>query len=105
MTFITAKIDGTGLLNVTGTNDWARGDQGGENIEANALLYQALTTGAKLATAEGNSSLAATYASKAASLKTAVNARLWNASTGAYRDNPAARCTHRTGTPWPSGTG
>ncbi|ACU74133.1 alpha-L-rhamnosidase [Catenulispora acidiphila DSM 44928] len=90
MTFITAKIDSSNLLNVTNTNDWARGDQTGENIEANALLYQALTTGAKLATAEGNSSLAATYASKAASLKTAVNAKLWDVSVGAYKDNPGS---------------
>ena len=90
MGFITAKIDGNGLLNVTGTNDWARGGQGGENIEANALLYRALATGATLATAEGNSSLAATYSGKAASLKAAVNSALWDASAGAYRDNPGS---------------
>ena len=40
MNFITAKIDSGNLLNVTGTNDWARGDQGGDNIEANALMYR-----------------------------------------------------------------
>ena len=90
MNFITAKIDSSSLLNVTGTNDWARGGQGGENIEANALMYEALTTGAKLATAEGNSSLASTYTSKAAALKTAVNAKLWDGSTGAYKDNPSS---------------
>jgi len=90
MSFITAKIDSNSLLNVTGTNDWARGDQGGENIEANALMYEALTTGAKLATAEGNSSLASTYAGKAAALKTAVNAKLWDSSAGAYKDNPSS---------------
>lgn len=90
MTFITAKIDSTNMLDVTGTNDWARGDQGGENIEANALLYKALTTGATLATTEGDSSLASTYTSKAAALKTAVNSSLWDASTGAYKDNPGS---------------
>ena len=88
--FITAKIDGNGLLNVTGDSDWARSDQGGENIEANALLYQVLTTGATLAAAEGNSSLASSYGSSAASLKTQVNARLWDASAGAYKDNPSS---------------
>ncbi len=36
MKFITDKIDGQKLLNVTGTSDWARSGQGGENIEANA---------------------------------------------------------------------
>ncbi|MEY9860518.1 hypothetical protein ABH935_006155 [Catenulispora sp. GAS73] len=90
MSFMTAKIDGNHLLNVTNTNDWARGGQGGENIEANAMLYEALTTGARLATAEGNSSLAATYTNQAASIKAAVNATLWDGSAGAYKDNPSS---------------
>ena len=90
VSFATAKIDGNGLLNVTGTNDWARGDQGGENVEANALLYDVLATGAQLATAEGNSSLASSYANRAASLKTQINALLWDASAGAYKDNPGS---------------
>lgn len=88
--FITAKIDGNGLLNVTGTNDWARGDQGGENIEANALLYQVLNTGAALAKVEGNTSLATTYTNQATSIKTKANASLWDASAGAYKDNPTS---------------
>lgn len=86
--FITAKIDGTGLLDVTGTNDWARSDQGGENIEANALLYRVLTTGALLATAEGDSSLATRYNADAASLKSAVNATLWDASPRGLQGQP-----------------
>ena len=72
--YILGQVGADGLLAVQGTADWARSGQGGENIEANALLYQALTTGSKLAAIEGNSSLAANYAGKAASLKTAVNA-------------------------------
>ncbi|WP_405990814.1 MGH1-like glycoside hydrolase domain-containing protein [Streptomyces sp. NBC_00986] len=88
--FITAKIDNNGLLNVTGTLDWARSGQGGENIAANAMLYRVLTTGATLAQTEGDSSLAATYASKAVSLKSQINARLWDSSTGAYKDNPTS---------------
>jgi Bacterial alpha-L-rhamnosidase 6 hairpin glycosidase domain len=88
--FITGKIDGNGLLDVTGTSDWARGDQGGENVEANALLYEVLTTGAALAQVEGNSSLAAGYTTRAASLKTQINALLWDASAGAYKDNPTS---------------
>jgi hypothetical protein len=88
--FITAKVDGNGLLNVTGTQDWARGDQGGENIEANAMLYHVLATGASLAQAEGNSSLASSYSSQAAALRTQINARLWDSGTGAYRDNPSS---------------
>jgi Bacterial alpha-L-rhamnosidase 6 hairpin glycosidase domain len=88
--YITGKIDGSGLLDVTGTSDWARTDQGGDNVEANALLYEVLTTGAALAQVEGNSSLAGTYSSKAASLKTQINSQLWVSSTGAYKDNPSS---------------
>jgi hypothetical protein len=90
MSFITAKIDGNGLLNVTGSNDWARGGQGGENIEANALLYSALSSGAALARAEGDSADATGWQQRAATLKAAVNQRLWNAAVGLYRDNPTS---------------
>ena len=88
--YITAKIDSNDLLSVTGTSDWARSDQGGENIEANALLYRVLTTGALLATAEGDSSLATTYSNQAANVKAAANSLLWNSSVGAYKDNPSS---------------
>ncbi len=90
MTFITNKINGNGLLNVTGTNDWARSGQGGENIAANALLYAVLNGGANLATAKGETALASTYTSRAATLKAAANSRLWDAAMGLYRDNPTS---------------
>ncbi len=90
MTFITNKINGNGLLNVTGANDWARGGQGGENIAANAILYAVLVGGANLATAKGEAALASTYTSRAATLKAAANSRLWDAAQGLYRDNPAS---------------
>ena len=90
VTFITNKIDGNGLLNVTGTNDWARDGQGGENIAANALLYGVLVRAASLAQTEGDAALAATYATRAANLKTQINARLWDTSAGAYKDNPTS---------------
>ena len=61
MTFIINKIDANNLLNVTRTQDWARSGQGGENIEANAILYAALTGGATLAAVKGESALASTY--------------------------------------------
>ncbi|MFF7197346.1 trehalase family glycosidase [Streptomyces sp. NPDC008079] len=90
MSFITAKIDGNGLLNVTGANDWARGGQGGENIEANALLYAALTSGATLASVEGDTADATAWRQRAATVKSAVNQRLWNGAVGLYRDNPTS---------------
>jgi Bacterial alpha-L-rhamnosidase 6 hairpin glycosidase domain len=90
MSFITAKIDSSGLLNVTGTNDWARGDQGGRNIEANAILYHALTGGATLAGVEGDNADATTWTQLAANIKSAANAQLWNPAVGLYRDNPGS---------------
>jgi hypothetical protein len=90
MTFIIDKIDGNHLLNVTRTQDWARTGQGGENIEANALLYATLRGGAILASVEGETALAADYAGRAAALKSAANDRLWDPAAGMYRDNPAS---------------
>src|SRR2546423_295459 len=90
MQFIINKMDGNNLLNVTRTNDWARSGQGGENIQANALLYAALTGGVSLATVKGDTALANSFASRAAALKTAANARLWDANVGMYRDNPTS---------------
>jgi hypothetical protein len=90
MQFIIAKIGPSNLLNVTRTQDWARAGQGGENIQANALLYGALTGGAYLATVKGDNGLATTYSNRAAALKTAANARLWDPNAGMYRDNPTS---------------
>jgi uncharacterized protein (DUF608 family) len=84
MTFITSKIDNTGLLDVTGMQDWGRLNQGGHNTEANMLLYKTLTTGSSLATWMGNSALASNWTSLAARLKSAVNSPSfnWDASIG-----------------------
>ena len=91
MSFIQAKVNGAhGLLNMTGTNDWARNNQVAENIAPNVMLYRALSTGAGLATALGDSTLAASYASAAATLKSRINSTLWDATIGAYRDNPGS---------------
>ncbi|MFD1276744.1 hypothetical protein ACFQ51_48230 [Streptomyces kaempferi] len=90
MAFISNKIDGNNLLNVTRTQDWARVGQGGENVSANALLYAALKAGAALATIEGDSSLAASWTGRAAAIKTAANSLLWDSSKGMYKDNPTS---------------
>ncbi|HWO61787.1 MAG TPA: trehalase family glycosidase [Umezawaea sp.] len=85
-----AKIGPTGLLRVTGTNDWARGGQGGENIAANSLLHQALLTGADLADRLNDPESATAWRAKAATVKTAVNATLWDEQAGLFRDNPTS---------------
>lgn len=38
--FLEAKVDKTGLMNVTGLRDWARLGGGGYNVEGNAILYK-----------------------------------------------------------------
>jgi hypothetical protein len=38
--YVLGKVDSSGLMNITGTNDWARLGQGGHNSEGNALLYR-----------------------------------------------------------------
>jgi hypothetical protein len=88
--YILGQVGTDGLLTVRGTADWARSGQGGENIAANALMYQALVTGSELAAVRGDSAHATTWATAAAKLKTAVNATLWDAAAGQYRDNPAS---------------
>jgi hypothetical protein len=83
-------VGGDGLMSVQGTADWARSDQGGENIEANALLYEALTTGAQLARVENDSVDAASWSATAVTLKKAINDKLWDDAAGEYRDNPTS---------------
>ena len=88
--FSLAEVGSDGLMSVQNTADWARTDQGGENIEANALLYQTLSTAAQLAHVENDSADATSWAATAATLKTAINADLWDAAAGEYRDNPTS---------------
>ena len=90
LAFSLGKVQPDGLMSVTGTADWARSDQGGENIEANALLYQALRTGAALAGAEGDQASATAWTSTADSLRAAANELLWDDAAGQYRDNPTS---------------
>ncbi|MGC4806142.1 alpha-L-rhamnosidase C-terminal domain-containing protein [Micromonospora sp. DT233] len=90
MTYIVNKTDGTGLLNVTNTNDWARGGQGGLNLQANALMYATLVGATRLATAQGDGALATAYANRALALRAAANSRLWDSAVGMYRDNPTS---------------
>ncbi|CZT11599.1 related to alpha-L-rhamnosidase A [Rhynchosporium graminicola] len=87
MAFITAKIDSTGMLSVTGTNDWGRVSQGGHNTEANMLMYKVLTSASQLATWAGDSSSSGTWSNMAATLKTAVNKLNFDSAAGAFKDS------------------
>jgi hypothetical protein len=90
MDYILAQVGADGLLSVRGTADWARAGQGGQNIAANALMHQALVTGAELAAVRQDTARAAAWTAAAAKLKAAVNATLWDDAAGQYRDNPAS---------------
>ena len=87
VTYALAKIDPRGLMFVTGPSDWGNG-HAGETIEANALLYHVLLTGAALADAERDPVLAATYQGDAAALRSAINQNLWDPAVGAYENSP-----------------
>jgi len=82
------QLDSNGLF-ITNSSDGADWDyydgaKTGEVTEYNLLYYKALEDGAILASAAGDSSQAATYTADAAALKTAINAHLYNSSTGLY---------------------
>lgn len=98
-------MDGSGLMNVTGTQDCARQGQGGHNSEANAILYrvcdfnsltslvlipiaiQVLVTASELASHVNDFTLSTAWAHNATVLKQAYNDVLWLKSLGMYRDN------------------
>lgn len=85
--YLENKVDGTGLLNVTGLRDWGRLWQGGHNSEANAIFYKVLINSAELAVYLNDSLLATSYATNASALKTAFNDAFWSTEEGMYRDN------------------
>jgi alpha-L-rhamnosidase len=82
------QLDSNGLLvtNSADNADWDFYDGGknGEVTEYNLLYYKALTDGATLATAAGDSADATAWTNAAAALKTAINAHLRNTGTGLY---------------------
>ena len=83
-----------GLLNVTGTRDWARVTQGGNNTEANVILYHTLTTGAKLATWQNLRSLSEDYQSRADRLADSIYTHLWDEPANSFRDNATTTDLH-----------
>lgn len=92
-----ARVDGTGLYNLTSSADWCRSGISGHNIEANAILYYVLNVGAQLAGVVGDSAAAESYTVSAASLKAAVNSVLWRGDLGLYTDNENTDLTPQDG--------
>ncbi|OQE30470.1 hypothetical protein PENFLA_c003G06452 [Penicillium flavigenum] len=96
MEYIYGKVTyPSGLLNVTGTRDWARWQQGYNNSEAQMILYHTLQTGASLALWAGDSTnLSSIWSSQAANLKKAINTYCWDESYGAFKDNATKTSLH-----------
>lgn len=88
MNYVYGKVlQPQGLLNVTGTRDWARVATGGNGSEPNMILYRTLITGADLASWMGNSSLSDTYQSRAKTLSANIIEWTYDKSYGAFKDN------------------
>ncbi|KAF2090387.1 glycoside hydrolase family 78 protein [Saccharata proteae CBS 121410] len=94
-------IDESGMMNLTSApSDWLRFGMGGHNIEANSILYYTLTQALTLAAAMNDTSVTSTYLSIQATLKSAVNAALWNSTAGLYRDNETTTLHPQDGNTW-----
>jgi hypothetical protein len=88
--FSTAKIGAHGLLSVNLLSDWGRAVPGGEEISANALLFQVLQGTSFLASIAGDSTARSVYSLTAASVRSAINLHLWDAGAGMYMDVPGS---------------
>ncbi|KAK7513602.1 bacterial alpha-L-rhamnosidase domain-containing protein [Phyllosticta citriasiana] len=100
-TFALGYVDETGLMNATAApDDWLRFGMGGYNIEANAILYYTLYQVNILAEALGENDLVDNYTKTAETLKTNINARLWDSSAGLYRDNDTTQLHPQDGNSW-----
>ena len=85
------KIDTNGIFNADQGTDWGRNSQTtGEVIEANAILYRVLLTGADLARVEHDDAVAIAYNTSAQKLKQSVNSLLWDPAAGRYRNDPTS---------------
>ena len=78
-----------GLLNVPGgaSGHWGYGNAGEETYD-NALYVHVLSYAAQAADTEGDAARAAAYRNDATRTANAINANLWDASAGAYREKP-----------------
>jgi len=95
MDYIYAKVKSNGLLNSTGTRDWARWQTGGNLTEANVILYHTLTTGASLATWTGDpTGLSKKWLAQATSLQSSILTHCFDTAHGAFRDNATATTLH-----------
>ena len=95
MSYIYGKVQSTGLLNSTGTRDWARWQTGGNLTEANVILYHTLQTGASLATwLKDTTGLSDKWLQQADALRTSIQTHCFDNSYGAFKDNATSTKLH-----------
>lgn len=94
MDFITGRLDSsTGLLNIAGYNeDWGRFNTDDTSAAAQMLYYRTLITGSALATwVDDTSGINATWSKSASTVQSAINARLWDETSGLYDNSLESR--------------
>lgn len=87
MEYIYNKVGASGLLNVTGTRDWARWVTGFNMSEAQMILYRTLDTGSELATWAGDTTNSTLWLQHAAILQNVTMAYCYDGAYGAFADN------------------
>ncbi|KAI1777053.1 glycoside hydrolase family 78 protein [Hypoxylon cercidicola] len=99
MNFIVDQLDSSlGLLNITGyTEDWGRFYTDSTLVSAQMLYYRTLITGSALATWLGDTTgVNSTWLESASKLRSAINVRLWDETSGAF-DNSVESRDNNTG--------
>jgi hypothetical protein len=95
MDYILVKVGPSGLLNVTGTRDWARWQTGFNMSEAQMILYHTLNTGAELAVwAADDEALAADWTSRASALADATLRYCLDTPNQIFKDNATSTTLH-----------
>jgi hypothetical protein len=95
MGYVLSKVGDSGLLNVTGTRDWARWQTGFNMSEAQMILYHTLNTGADLAAwATNDTQLATDWTSRAAALANATLEHCLDTANQIFKDNATSTSLH-----------
>ncbi|KAF2966425.1 hypothetical protein GQX73_g7154 [Xylaria multiplex] len=90
MQLVLSQIDhDVGLVNIKlYPNDWGRFNSDGYLASAQMLAYRTLVTGATLATwVNDTTGLSESWLQTASKLRDTINEKLWDAETGAFKDN------------------
>ncbi|KAK3692122.1 Six-hairpin glycosidase-like protein [Podospora appendiculata] len=104
MAYIQSKVSSRGLLQVTGTRDWARWQTSGNMSHAQMILYRTLTTGASLAlwtpttptttTSSSSPNLTTTWLARASALQAATLTHCFDPPAGVFKDNATSTTLH-----------